>query len=102
MIGRTTAGGGGKLKSANGTQSADSTNYMLTVTGLGFRPYAALAVSHTYATNTSNMRGFVCDADGNIAKTAGAANIATVSDDGFTIKMPSNTLMPYHWWAIGK
>lgn len=102
MIGRTNAGGGGKLKSANGTQAPDSANYMLTVTGLGFRPYAALAVSNTSPASTDGVRGFVCDADGNVIRTAGAANIATVSDDGFTIRMPSNKLMTYHWSAVGK
>ena len=66
MIGRTNAGGGGKLKSANGTQAPDSANYMLTVTGLGFRPYAALAVSNTSPASTDGVRGFVCDADGNV------------------------------------
>lgn len=95
-------GGGGNLKSANGSQGADSVNYTLTVTGLGFRPYAALAVSNTSPASTDGVRGFVCDADGNVIRTAGAANIATVSDDGFTIRMPSNKLMTYHWSAVGK
>lgn len=96
------AGGGGKLKSANGTQSADSTNYTLNVTGVGFRPYAVVGVSITNQADYGNARGFVCDADGNIAKQTAANVSATVSDDGFTMKFPTTTLMPYHWWAIGK
>lgn len=92
-------GGGGKLKYANGSQASGG-DKLLSVTGLGFRPYAVVAVNITNADDYGSGRGFVCDADGNIAKKTSNFN-ATVSDDGFTIAF-SNYGMPYHWWAIGK
>ena len=103
MVGRTNAGGGGKLKYASGNATAGS-NKILTVTGLGFKPYAVYAdFGNEYG------RGFICDADRNLVvnhKQGSSSRISQqftfqIFDDGFTMEFENFGPAGYNWYAIG-
>ena len=99
MVGRTNAGGGGKLKYASGAQAAGE-DKTLTVTGLGFRPYAVFSVHSRDYNSYNKARGFLCGDDGNVVRQFTKDCAPTVSDDGFTLHFDEFG-MNYLWWAIG-
>ena len=99
MVGRTNAGSGGGMKYASGAQASGG-NKTLTVTGLGFRPYAVFSVHSRDYTSYNKARGFLCDDDGNVVRQFTSDCAPTVSDDGFTLHFDEFG-MNYLWWAIG-
>ena len=99
MIFNMTYTGGGKLKYASGAQTAGG-DKTLTVTGLGFRPYAVFGVHSRDYASYNKARGFLCGDDGNVVRQFTEDCAPTVSDDGFTLYFVEFG-MNYLWWAIG-
>lgn len=105
MIGRTNAGGGG-LKYASGVVNSLDSSRILTVTGLGFRPYAVMGYR---ALQTRESNAFICDADGNIVfrlyqgEPNSSSGACQVFDGGFSMEFPTyGSSGSWYWYAIGK
>ena len=101
MVGRTNAGGGGKLKYASGTLAASDSQV---VSGLGFRPYIVLLYGNSNYYKLA--MAIVCNEDGEKVLACAQNKVVTtdettyVTDDGFVINSVSNYALT--WYAFGK